>query len=496
MHRAAYSRRQFLQAAALSAGLALTPGRLSGATPTRRHNVLFIAVDDLRPDLGCYGNDFVKTPHIDRLAARGMLFERAYCQQAICMASRASLLSGYRPDVGEIYRNQPLYEHVPDAYSLNRHFKANGYATKSIGKIYHYGKDDQVGWTHGDHDPKGDWVGRGYLSPAAQALARAHDEKYPNALRRGMGPAFERADVPDNAYADGRIADEAITSLEQFGDAPFFLGVGFKKPHLPFNAPAQYWDLYDANAIPLADNPYAPLDSPELGHTAWGELRGYAGVPRSGPMPDELARRLIHGYYACISYVDAQIGRVLDALERLELAQNTVIVLWGDHGWKLGEHGMWCKHTNFEVDVHAPLIFRAPGQPEGQRTRALVELVDVYPTLCDLCHLDKPGHLQGTSAAPLFTEPDRPWKTAAFSQYPRGRFMGYSMRTDTHRYTEWHAPRQEEVVARELYDHRSDAAENRNVVDLAENARLVKALARQLHRGYEAARPRMPMAYR
>jgi len=311
----------------------------------------------------------------------------------------------------------------------------------------------------------------------------------PNAQRRGMGPAFERADVPDNAYADGRIADEAVTSLEQLSDAPFFLGVGFKKPHLPFNAPAKYWDLYDANAIQLADNPYAPLNSPDVGHTPWGELRGYAGMPRSGPMPDDLARQLVHGYYACVSYVDAQIGRVLDALERLELAQNTVVVLWGDHGWKLGEHGMWCKHTNYEVDVHAPLIFRAPGLPEGQRTRALVELVDVYPTLCDLCHLDTPGHVQGTSAAPLFNEPDRPWKTAAFSQYPRGRFMGYSMRTDTHRYTEWHAPRQEEVVARELYDHRSDAAENRNVVDLAENAELVKALARQLHAGYQAARP-------
>jgi iduronate 2-sulfatase len=473
----------------LTAGATWLAGGASAAPAGKRRNVLFIAVDDLRPTLGCYGNTRVHSPNIDRLAESGMLFERAYCQQAICMASRASLLSGYRPDIGEIYRCEALYKHVPDALSINRHYLANGYATKSIGKIYHHGRDDKIGWSLGDHDPKGDWVGRGYLSEAGKEIARAYDEQYPKAQRRGMGPAFEGPDVPDSAYADGMIADEAIASLESLQDEDFFLAVGFKKPHLPFNAPKKYWDLYDPDDFDLADNPFTPKGAPKEALTSWGELRGYHGMPRQGDMPDDLARQLIHGYHACVSYADAQVGRVLDALDHLGLADNTVVVLWGDHGWKLGEHGMWCKHTNFELDTHVPLMFRAPGMPAGQRTEALTEFVDIYPTLCDLCNLEKPGHLQGTSAVPLFENPNRPWKQAAFSQYPRGRVMGYTLRSDTHRYTEWRGMKKDEVVARELYDHRHDPAENSNVVDAPENAALVKELGALMKGGYQAAAP-------
>jgi arylsulfatase A-like enzyme len=475
----------------LAAGAAMLGSGVRAAAAEGRMNVLFIAVDDLRPDLGCYGNGLVHSPNIDGLAASGTLFERAYCQQAISMASRASLLSGYRPDVGEIYRQQALYKHVPDALSLNRHFLANGYETMSIGKIYHFASDDRIGWSQGAHDPKGDWVGRGYLTDEGKAIARAYDEKYPRAQRQGLGPAFEAAEAPDNAYMDGLIADLAVESLERLKDKSFFLATGFRKPHLPFNAPKKYWDLYDPADLELAENPFAPKGAPREALDNWGELRGYHGMPMKGDMPDDLARQLIHGYYACVSYVDAQIGRVLDALDRLGLRENTVVVLWGDHGWKLGEHGMWCKHTNFELDTHAPLMFRAPGIPGGRRTAALTEFVDIYPTLCDLCDIDKPAHLQGTSAVPLLHDPDRPWKRAAFSQYPRGRIMGYSMRTDTHRYTEWKEIRTGEVTGRELYDHRTDPAENVNVVEATEQADLVGELAAMLKAGYEAARPQL-----
>lgn len=487
MSTGSITRREFLgRSGSLLAASWFARAARAGADAGRR-NVLFIAVDDLRPELGCYGNQRVLSPNIDRLAQSGMLFERAYCQQAICMSSRASLLSGYRPDVGQMYRNEALYTHVPDALSLNRHFLAQGYATMSIGKIYHHGSDDNVGWSLGDHDPEGDWAGRGYLSEAAKAVVHAYDETHPHAKKRGIGPAFECPEVPDNAYSDGRIADLAVEAFDQLKDEPFFLAVGFRKPHLPFNAPKKYWDLYDPAAFTLAENPFAPKGAPREAGTHWGELRAYADIPREGPMPDDLARKLIHGYYACISYTDAQIGRVLDALEQHGLQENTVVVLWGDHGWKLGEHGMWCKHTNFELDTHVPLLLRAPGMGAGQRTAALTELVDIYPTLCDLCGLEKPAHLQGASAVPLLKNPDRPWKRAAFSQYPRGSRMGYSMRTDTHRYTEWHDLKTGECVARELYDHRNDSAENVNLATAPENKALVTELATWMKDGWEAS---------
>jgi arylsulfatase A-like enzyme len=457
-----------------------------GAKP----NVLFIAVDDLRPELGCYQQPHIKSPNIDRLARRGLVFDRTYCQQAICMSSRASLLSGYRPDNGQIYMNGPLFTHVPDALTLNQHFLNNGYTTVCMGKIYHHSSDYKSGWSRPAFKPKGGWHGRGYLSPESARLVAEYTKKNPNAKRQGMGPAFEAPDVPDNAYPDGMVADHAVKELNRLKDEPFFIAVGFVKPHLPFNAPKKYWDLYSQADIKLADNPFAPKGAPKEAATGWGELRGYHGMPRKGPMPDDLARQLIHGYYACVSYTDALIGKILDELDRLKLTKKTVIIVWGDHGWKLGDHGMWCKHTNFEIDTHVPMIISAPGKSaSGRRTSALTEFVDIYPTLCQLAGLELPSHLEGTSMVPLLDNPDLPWKKAAFSQYPRGRTMGYSMRTDRYRYTEWRDLKTKAVTARELYDLQTDPRSNSNAAALSENEMLVKNLAQLLKAGYRAARP-------
>ncbi|MCH7225424.1 sulfatase [Haloferula sp. A504] len=461
-----------------------------------RPNVLFIAVDDLRPQLGCYGESWIQSPNLDRLAQSGLRFDRAYCQQAICMSSRASLLSGYRPDHGRIYNNGPLFEHVPDALTLNQHFLNHGYETVSLGKIYHHGGDKKQGWSRPAWQPEGDWSGRGYLAEASRREVARYEKQNPGAKRQGMGPAFEAPEVDDEAYADGKIATRAIGELRRLakggddGGTPFFLAVGFMKPHLPFNAPRRYWDLYDPRKIPLAPQRSTPKGAPKPARTGWGELRGYQGMPRSGAMPADSERELIHGYAACVSYVDAMIGRVLDELEKLGLEDDTIVVLWGDHGFKLGDLGMWCKHTNFERDTRVPLIVRAPGmKARGKSTPALTELVDLYPTLCELAGLELPGHLEGTSFAPLLDDPSREWKSAAFSQYPRGSVMGYTMRTRDHRYTEWRKLKGGEVVARELYDHRADPEEADNLAGDPKSGARLKEFAARLRAGPQAARP-------
>lgn len=462
-----------------------------------RPNVLFIAVDDLRPELACYGETWIKSPHIDRLASRGMIFERAYCQQAICMASRASLMSGYRPDVGKIHDNGPLFEAVPDALTLNQHFLDNGYETLCMGKIYHHASDYKPGWSKPAFKPAGDWVGRGYLDEDSARIATEYDRSHPNEKRQGMGPAYEAPDVADDAYPDGLIAAHAVAELQRLAKLPpgerkpFFMAVGFMKPHLPFNAPKKYWDLYDPARIELAEHRSVPKGAPRPALTGWNELRGYHGMPKSGPMPDEEARRLIHGYAACVSYTDAMIGRVLGELKRLGMEDNTVVVLWGDHGWKLGDLGMWCKHTNYELDTRVPLIVSAPGmKAPGGRTRALTEFVDIYPTLCELAGLELPGHLQGTSFKPLLDDPGKSWKRAAFSMFPRGKVLGWSMRTDRHRYTEWRDSKTGKVRERELYDHSQDPHELNNLAPDKEMADLIQQLSAQLTAGHLEARPR------
>ncbi|MHC4537386.1 MAG: sulfatase, partial [Planctomycetota bacterium] len=291
------------------------------------------------------------------------------------------------------------------------------------------------------------------------------------------GPAFESADVPDNAYFDGMIADKGISDLRRLKnmDKPFFLALGFFKPHLPFNAPKKYWDLYSKEQIDLADNPFRPKGAPDAALHNWGELRAYHGIPPKGPLSEDMARTLIHGYYACVSYTDAQIGRVLTELDRLGLRDNTTIVLWGDHGWNLGEHGLWCKHCNFETSLHSPLIVRAPNIKAGSRTNALTEYLDIYPSLCKLSNLPLPKHLQGKSFVPLLKNPNLPWKKAVFSRY----FRGDSVKTDRYRYTQWR-DRKNKVYARMLYDHSIDLVENVNIAERPENKQIVKKMSKMI----------------
>ncbi len=462
----------------------------------RKRNVLFIPVDDLRPSLGCYGTSVVHSPNLDRLAASGTVFTRAYCQQAVCSPSRTSLMTGCRPDTTKVY---DLHTHfrqtIPDVVALPEQFKAHGYHTQGLSKVYHGGLDDAQSWSVPHWRPKRP----GYASQAGRDLikrlykeAREAGKDLKNWRNRPRGMPWEAPDVADNELADGATADQAIADLNKIKDRPFFLAVGFLKPHLPFVAPKKYWDLYDPDKIELADNPFAPQDAPHYALSNWGELRQYYGMPKKGPVTDEQARKLIHGYYACTSYTDAQIGRLLDELERLGLRDNTIVIVWGDHGWQLGDHGMWCKHTNYETSVWSPLIISVPGQKPA-KCDALVEFVDIYPSLCELCGVPLPETLEGTSFAPLIADPNRPWKRAAFSQYPRsipgqGRAMGYSMRTDRYRFTEWRALKTD-FREYELYDHQVDPKENVNIAQRPENAELVAKLTQQLHEGWKAALP-------
>ena len=482
-----------------------------------RPNILFIAVDDLRPELGCYGKDYIKSPNIDRLASTGVVFERAYCQQAVCSPTRSSLMTGTRPDTTKVY---DLVTHfraaLPDVVTLGQHFKNNGYFVQGMGKIYHGGYDDAPTWSTPWQTPKAvayalpenvelnqrqfevepDDVAPARKSKAGKPVSdRAKDDTAASKFNT-RGPAFEGADVPDNTFQDGKVAELAISTLQQMSQKkePFFLAVGFIKPHLPFVSPKKYWDLYDPAKIELAPNPFRPKDAPEYAILPGSEMRAYHGIPE-GRIPDDLARQLKHGYYAAISYTDAQVGKLLAELDRLGLRQNTIVILWGDHGWKLGEHDAWCKHTNTENDTNAPLILSVPGMKHaGEHTRSFVEFVDIYPTLAELAGLSLPAHLEGLSFKPLLENPARPWKQAAFSQYPRPNsgnpLMGYSMRTDRYRLTVWVGrDDHSKIDAVELYDEFFDPQENTNIAVKPANAELVDKLMKQWRAGWKGALP-------
>ncbi|MFM8532692.1 MAG: sulfatase [Acidimicrobiia bacterium] len=475
---------------------AFCAGPSAAAAPPARPNVLFIAVDDLRPELGCYGDNYIRSPNIDRIAQKGLVFNRAYCQQAVCSPSRSSLLTGTRPDTTKVWDlNTHFRKALPDVVTLGQHFKNNGWFVQGMGKIYHGGFDDPQTWSVPWTSPKASPYGRQEtLELVARKLAAA--KAAGTDPKKARGPAFESSDVPDNRFHDGALADMAVEALGKLKERrqPFFLAVGFIKPHLPFVAPQKYWDLYDPAAIRLASNPFRAVNSPSYAVGDGGEMRSYHGIP-DGHVPDDLARQLKHAYYAATSYMDAQLGRVLAELGRLELADNTIIILWGAHGWKLGEHDAWCKHSNVELDTNAPLIISVPGMKNpGRRTDALVEFVDVYPSLAELAGLPLPEHLEGTSFVPLLDDPDRAWKTAAFSQYPRTnegqRLMGYSMRTDRYRFTAWvDRADHSKVVDLELYDHRGDPLENTNIAGQPENGQLIADLTVQLRRGWRGALP-------
>lgn len=481
--------------------LALSLAAHLQAAETAPPNILFIASDDMRPELGCYGAEHVHSPNLDRLAARGTTFLRAYCQQAVCSPSRSSLMTGLRPDTIRIWDLATHFrDNAPDVVTVAQHFKNNGYHTERLGKIFHTGhgnRDDKFSWSRtvkypsaSRYGPEGSAHIKRLL---AEAKAKGIDLKDNRLRPRGL--PWEAPDVADNELADGMIAENAIKLMNEFKDKPFFLAVGFLNPHLPFVAPKKYWDLYDPASIKLADNPYAPKGAPEYAMTTWGELRKYYDIPAKGPLSDDQARSMIHGYYAAISYVDAQIGRLLDELDHLGLTENTIVVFWGDHGWKLGEHGGWCKHTNFELDTHAPMIVSSPSQKAaGKKTKALVEFVDIYPTLADLAGLPILEELEGLSVAPLLDDPNLPWKTAAFSQYPRSngkqKLMGYSMRTDRYRFTRWeHKSNPEKVDAVEIYDHVEDPDENVNLAADPANKQLIEQLTQQYLKGWRGALP-------
>ncbi len=467
--------------------------QLPGAAP--RKNVLFIAVDDLRLQLGCYGQKQMISPNIDRLASEGLVFERAYCQQAVCSPSRISLLTGLRCETTKIYDLvRKKKDILPDIVSLPKHFRNNGYETISLGKIYHHNEDDPDAWSK---PPVRFMVGSGYVTEEAKNLVKLNKETNPNAGTKG--PVTEAADVADNVYSDGKLADKAIEELQLLKKKPFFLAVGFRKPHLPFTTPNKYWDMYDPQKLKLADNPFYPEGVTPYTMNNYGELRNYYNMPRGKErINDELARHLIHGYYACVSFIDAQIGRIIDELDRLGLKDKTIIVLWGDHGWKLGEHDSWCKHTDFEIDCNAPLIISDPEMTrKGAHTRALTEFIDIYPTLCELTGLPKPDHLEGYSFKPLMENPDLPWKKAATSVWVANKYrndletqiIGYALKTDRYRYIEWRRTKTGEIMARELYDHQVDPKENKNVAEKSEYAATVKEMHDLMGQDHTSYRP-------
>lgn len=461
--------------------LGMTVGGMRGvrADPPTRPNVLFIAIDDLRPALGCYGDPLAKTPHIDRLAAGGRLFLAAYCQQAVCGPSRTSLLTGRLPDNNRVWHNRQRFRlHEPDTVTLPQLFMRAGYRAESYGKVF--------SGNAAEEDPES-WSAPAVLkAPGWRNYAERSDAD------GGKGPATEAADVDDEGYADGKLATLAIEALERLQAEPFFLAVGFFKPHLPFNAPRRYWDLHDPARFGMADSARTTGAATDA-YPDHRELAGYAEMPRDEQVGTDETRRLRQGYYACVSYVDAQVGRLLAAVERLGLADNTIIVLWGDHGYSLGEADHWCKATNFERDTRVPLMIRVPGMPAaGEPSAALVEHLDLYPTLAELAGLEPPAELDGQSLAPILHDPTAAGRPFALSQYARPwkpqapRVMGYSLRSPTHRYTRWVAWADKRTIAEELYAYGRLAGREDGPTPFVERMNLVDDPAQQpvldLHR--------------
>ena len=441
---------------------------LSAAKP----NVLLICVDDLKPTIGCFGDTHAKTPNIDRLAARGMLFEKAFCNQAVCSPSRNALLTSLRPQTLGIYELSTNFRKgSPDAVTLPQLFKNNGYRAEGLGKIFHVGHgnvNDEASWSVPHYSPKTISYALKENNPPTSTREEALFDNKKEAWKLPRGAPTENADVPDNRYGDGMIADEAIKRLEaakQKPDEPFFLAVGFLKPHLPFVAPKKYWDLHDPATLPKPTSHQAPEGAPEFAPSSWGELRQYKDMPDTGPVTQEQQRHLIHGYYAATSYMDAQLGKVLDALDATGFTSNTIIVFWGDHGWHLGDHGMWCKHTNYEQAAHIPVIVSAPGITQaGSRTKSLIETVDIYPTLAELAALPAPANLDGRSFVTVVKDASASIRDHAIHVYPRGEGLGRAIRTDRYRLVEWKpigAGAEKSVF--ELYDYQADPLESKNL---------------------------------
>ena len=427
-------------------------------------NVLFIMVDDLRPELSLYGQNQIISPNIDALGASGVTFNRAYCNVPVCGASRASLLTGVRPTPNRFLTyHSRIKKDMPDVINMAQYFKNRGYSTISNNKITHI-KNDIDAWDDEWYPKSKNW--RNYLSEENLILQASNKAGY----------AYENIDVPDAAYIDGQTALKSVEDLKQFKaeGKPFFLAVGFVKPHLPFNAPKKYWDLYDPNSIALPENATFPKSAPQRANHKWGELRSYIDIPKTGSIPDAMAKKLIHGYYASVSYVDAQIGVLIKGLKELGLRENTIIVLVGDHGWSLSDHGLWAKHSNFEVALQVPLIISDSRLPNGARSNSIAELVDIYPTLCELTTGESPTHLQGSSLVSALESPGKIFKNKALARYQKGE----TLIVDQLFYTEWQ--QKGKAVSKMLYNHETDPNETNNLANDPAYLSTVKALSQQL----------------
>lgn len=474
---------------------------VSAEPASAKKNVLFIAIDDMKPLLGCYGDPIAQTPVMDSLAAKGALFTHAYCQQAVSGPSRASLLTGMCPDNTKVWDLKTLIRSKnPDVVTLPQYFKENGYHVAGIGKIFDprsvdSGKDI-ISWSDNFMDEESfldSRYGKPIMAHYQSDEIRKLYKKYLNeAISRGLKnkkaeqDAFkhikmttECADVPDNAYLDGATAEGAVQFITRYNsDKPLFLAVGFKKPHLPFCAPKKYWDMYERKDMPLAEYRKKAEGSPDFAYHKCGELQSYSDIPDlisfsdidNVILPEDKQRELIHGYYACVSYTDAQIGKVIDALRKKDMLKNTIIVLWGDHGWHLGDHGLWNKHTNFEHATHVPMVIIDPSS-EHHKINHPVEFLDIFPTLCELNGLPIPSHADGQSLASVIKDSKNEGglKPYAVSQYPRVNKMGYSIRDNRYRYTIWvdwknKITHPDKVYAEELYDYEKDPNETINVV--------------------------------
>lgn len=436
-------------------------------------NVLLIGVDSLRPQMNCYGFEGMVTPNFDRLASSGAFFTRAYCQMPLCAPSRASVFSGCRPDTTQVYDNStPLSTMLPDAITMSGQFRKNGYDVYGVGQVLHNrNKDDPTGWT--EPLPKRRQIV--HQIPENRAIVEAklnasrgpdEDGRWPPDLwpHSKLGPQIEAADVADDAYIDGMTTNYAVERMRQTSRQPFFLAVGYVSTHLPLFAPKRYWDLYD-------DERLKSLGSPS---TASPEKREFESA-----------------YCACVSYIDTQVGRLLDELEHLGLSDRTIVILWVDHGTRLGEIGAHGRSRLPESVVRVPLMIRDPRMnPSRHGINALVENIDIYPTLCDLCDLPLPDHLEGISLTPIMMDPMLPWKSAAFSQRSSGNIMGCSMRTDRYRFTRWqNTDNPGSAEEFELFDLHADPMECANMVNLQGSEKLQRKLAEQLNAGWQSALP-------
>lgn len=488
-----------INTALLIGGVSVTPGMLKAQqnTTVKPKNVVLILVDDLKPNLGCYGDKTAISPNIDKLADAGIRFNKAYCNQAVSMASRYNLLTGARSTSTGLYNFGSEFRDVyPDAVTLPQFFMKAGYHTEAIGKVFHVGHgntDDKASWSIPHHKEKV----IEYILPESTGRQLTREEAYfentkmyfpelPPNHQLTRGAAWEAPDVLDDAYGDGRVANQAISrfrELKKTPEKPFFMAVGFARPHLPFCAPKKYWDMYDPAKLPMPEYEKDPENAPKVAVKRGGEIDQFTPIPAGKYVfPDTLTRKLIHGYYASMSYMDAQVGKVVDELKRLNMLENTIIVLWGDHGWHLGDHGYWTKHTNFEQANIIPLIMVAPGVTKpGSSTDQLVETVDIYPTLTDLAGLGKPVASQpidGLSLTPVMKNTEKRIRDHAYHAFPKGKYSGRAIRTDRYRLVEWKNWDDTKDVMYELYDYKLDPLETKNVA--AEQPKMVEEMKKIL----------------